>query len=417
MTAQLEVIAGPDTGRSFAIEPGQTLVVGRGWRTGIRLRDHEVSRVHCVLRLAGGRFCLTDIGSNSGTLVNGRAIASHDLAPGDTIQIGRTTLRLSLIDVHNRATVLPLCRCGAKAMEPCEMLPDHSPATAGPLTGRAVSHYKVLSLLARGQSRMVYKARDERDGKIVAFKVFGREHSESPECFDRFIGAVRAVVGLRHENLVQVYAGAGEPQSLCWVAMEYVDGESLTQVIRRIGPANMLDWRYALNIAVHIARALEFAHCRQIIHCNVSPANILVHRVDNIAKLKWPIMARATEGMLSCQATQPGEPLPDLRFMPPEQTFGEVRLDTRSDIYSLGATLYAMLTGRPPLQGYSHTDTINQIRYGEPVKPKKYQLAIWEPFQDVVMAMMAKRPEDRFDTATGLLHQLEQVAKFQGIKI
>jgi serine/threonine protein kinase len=100
-----------------------------------------------------------------------------------------------------------------------------------------------------------------------------------------------------------------------------------------------------------------------------------------------------------------------------ERTVGEDRLDDRSDIYSLGATLYAMRTGRPPLQGHSHTFTINQIRYVEPVKPKKYQLGIWEPFQDVVMAMIAKRPEDRFQMATDLLRQLDQQARFQGIKI
>ena len=88
MIGQLEVIAGPDVGRSFVIEPGQSLVIGRGWRTGTRLRDDNVARVHCVLNVSGGRFCLTNISSNSGTLVNGCTITSHDLVPGDMIRIG-----------------------------------------------------------------------------------------------------------------------------------------------------------------------------------------------------------------------------------------------------------------------------------------------------------------------------------------
>jgi serine/threonine-protein kinase len=217
--------------------------------------------------------------------------------------------------------------------------------------------------------------------------------------------------------MVQVYAGAGNPQSLCWVAMEHVDGESLTQVIRRIGPANMLDWRSTLSVAVHIARVLEFAHKSHIIHGNITPANILVRQVDNVAKLNYMIRAKVSDGTPSRQGTRPGEPLGDFRFMPPERSFGEERLDARSDIYSLGATLYAMLAGRPPCQGRFQSEVASPIRDLEPIKPKKYQLAIWEPFQDIVMTMLAECPDDRFQTATDLLRQLDQVARYQGITI
>jgi len=251
----------------------------------------------------------------------------------------------------------------------------------------------------------------------VAFKVLGPEYSHSAEGFRRFSRVVQTVVGLRHENLVGVYAAAGKSQSLCWIAMEYVDGESLTEVILRIGPANMLDWRYTLRVAAHVARALELAHQRHIIHRNITPANILIRKVDNLAKLNDLILAKATEGMLSRQVTRPGELLGDLRYMPPERTLDEQRLDARSDIYSLGATLYALLTGRPPLEGHSITDTIARIRYVEPVKPRKYQLAIPELFQDLVLTMLAKRPQDRFQTATDLLSRLAQTAKDQGISI
>jgi serine/threonine-protein kinase len=199
--------------------------------------------------------------------------------------------------------------------------------------------------------------------------------------------------------------------------MEYVDGESLTQVVRRLGPANMLDWRYTLSIAVHIARVLDFAHKRHMIHGNITPANILVRRADNVAKLNYMVLAKASDGMPSRQLMRPGEMRGDSRFMPPERSLGEEQLDARSDIYSLGATLYAMLAGRPPVQGRLHTDVTSQIRDLEPIKPRKYQLAIWEPFQDIVMTMLAECPEDRFQTATDLLRQLEQVAKYQGIKI
>jgi hypothetical protein len=180
MIGRLQVIAGPDAGRSFVLKPGQTLVVGRGPMTGTRLCDGTVSTLHCIIKVAGGRLCLTDTGSTLGTLVNGRAISIHDLACGDVIQIGRTTLRLVLAHVHDRAMAQGDGRRDVRAIDPPEWLPDDSPATTGPLTGQAVSHYQVLSLLAPGQSRMVYKARDKRNGKIVVFKALGQECSHRP---------------------------------------------------------------------------------------------------------------------------------------------------------------------------------------------------------------------------------------------
>jgi serine/threonine-protein kinase len=302
-------------------------------------------------------------------------------------------------------------------MLPHQLLPNHSPAAAGPLTGQAFSQYKILSLLAPGQSERVYKALDEHNGKVVVFKVLGQEYSHNAACFREFIRALRTVVGLRHENFVQVYAGAGNPGSLCWVVMEYVDGETLTQVIKRNGPANMLDWRSTLNIAVHVAHALEFAHSKNIFHCNISPVSILVRRLGDVAKLNYLILAKATQGMQSGHFAPPQGLLDDLRFMPPERTYDQGQLDARSDIYSLGATLYATLTGRPPFQANSHAELINQIRHVDPVKPRDYQLAICRSFQDVVMTMLAKRPDDRFQIATDLLRQLDQVARLQGIKI
>jgi len=215
---------------------------------------------------------------------------------------------------------------------------------------------------------------------------------------------------------VEIY-GAGKTGQYCWTAMEFVEGESLAQVIQRIGVAGLLDWRDAVRVAIHVARALEYAQERQIIHRNITPNNILVRSSDKLTKLADMMLAKALEGTLAETITRPGELIGDISYMSPERTKGSLaEVDGRSDVYSLGATLYALLTGRPPFVGDSLTDTVRKIRQAEPEKPKKYQLSIPDQFEGVVLKMLAKRPEDRYQTAAELLKELERVAKFQGVK-
>ena len=113
------------------------------------------------------------------------------------------------------------------------------------------------------------------DGQTVAFKVLQPEFSRNEEDMQRFIRGMKTALPLRHPNLITLYK-AGKTGVYCWMAMEYVEGESMTQVIQRIGVAGMLDWRYGYRVAVHIARALEYAHGQSIIHRNVTPTNILL---------------------------------------------------------------------------------------------------------------------------------------------
>jgi serine/threonine protein kinase len=134
----------------------------------------------------------------------------------------------------------------------------------------------------------------------------------------------------------------------CWVAMEYIAGENMTEVIDRIGVAGMLDWRYAFKVAVHVARALDYAHGKQIIHRNVAPKNILLETPTKTVKLGDLMLAKTLEGSLAQKITKPGEVVGDVAYMSPERTRGTDDVDGRSDLYGLGATVYALLTGRPP---------------------------------------------------------------------
>jgi serine/threonine protein kinase len=408
MFGSLIVVAGPDQGRTFKVEEGQTLVVGRGQNTETRLRDPHVSRTHCQVEFASGRVQLRDAGSAAGTWVNNQRVTDRELRPGDVIRIGDTQIRFQFEEVGEESTRVPV------AAVPRPAPPAGRPMTE--LTGTTLSHYEVGPGLAKGRTGFVFMARDTNDNKTVALKVLSSEYSSNEEEMQRFVRAMKTVLPLRHPNLVTLY-NAGKTKPYCWVAMEYVEGESCTQVIHRIGTAGMLDWRNALRVAIHVARALEFAEQHGIIHRNITPTNILVRSSDKVAKLGDLLLAKALEGQLAEQITRPGELVGEVSYMSPERTRSSAELDSRSDIYSLGATVYALLTGRPPCEGGSLLETITKIRQVEPAKPKKFQLAIPDLFEGTVMRMLAKRPEDRFQKATDLLRDLERVAKFQGISV
>lgn len=410
MGMQLTVIAGPDKGRSFDVASGEKLQIGRSQSTQTRLIDPHVSRMHCELEVQGDRVVLVDAKSAAGTFVNGKRVTQQVLRHGDIVQVGDTQLLFQDDEASDQST-----------------LPPHSfqakpaPAAGGAasvesLAGQKLSRYEIGAIIAKGQSGVVFRARDTESEQVVAFKVLRPDFSQNEQDMQRFVRAMKTVMPLRHPNLVQLY-NAGRTGPYCWMAMEFVDGESLTRVIHRIGIAGMLDWRYGLRVAVHVARALEFASKHQIIHRNVEPANILIRNADKLAKLGDLMLAKALEGTLAQQITRPGELLGEVRYMAPERTRGTADIDGRSDIYGLGATVYGLLTGRPPLEGTSLPDTIMKIRQAEPEKPRKYQLAIPEAFEGTVLRMLAKRPEDRHQTAADLLEDLERVAKFQGVVV
>ncbi len=409
MSPQLQVISGPDTGRVYPLAEGQTLTIGRGETTGTQLRDARVSRLHCQVQVDGGKFMLIHSSASGTTLVNGQSVTNHELRPGEVIRIGDTEMRFLLEGSPAEKTVVT-----APLAAPADQSPKEDDLSG--LVGKSVSHFEVQRILARGVTGMVFQARDTEGNRPVALKVLWPAFSKNEEEMQRFIRAMKTTMPIRHPNLVAIY-NAGKTGPHCWIAMEYVEGESLTQVIERIGTAGMLDWRYAFRVAVHVGRGLEEAHKHQIVHRNITPANILVRTSDKLAKLGDLMLAKALEGTLAVQVTRPGQLVGELAYMSPERTRANETADCRSDIYGLAATVYALLTGRLPFESDSMPDLITKIRQADPVKPKKFQLSVPDLFEGAVLKMLAKRPEDRHQTPTDLLADLERIAKYQAITV
>jgi serine/threonine protein kinase len=364
--------------------------------------------VHCEVELRGKRILITDLESGSGTFVNGKRVTEAELHKGDVVRIGDTQLRVEG-DIASAETLAPSVEIPPRpVLVSADRLHE--------LTGTKLSHYEVGDVIAKGQSGLVFKAYDFKNDRTVAFKVLWPEFSRNDDEMQRFIRAMKTMLPLRHPNLVALY-GAGKTGTYCWIAMEYVEGESLTQLIARLGAAGMLDWKKALRIAADVARALEYAHGLSIIHRNLTPQNVLLAKSPETAKLGDLMLAKAQEGSLAQQITKPGELLGDVRYMSPERTGATTTVDGRSDIYSLGALIYALLTGRPPFEGTTLVETITKIRQAEPVPPKKFQLSIPDAMEGIVLKMLAKRPDDRFQSAADLLKNLERAGKYQGVKI
>ncbi len=230
-----------------------------------------------------------------------------------------------------------------------------------------------------------------------------------------FIRAMKTLMPLKHPHLVAV-RGAGRTAGYCWIATDLIEGESLAQILARFGKGQALSWQLPLRVGSHIARALVFIHHHQILHRDITPTNILIRSADQVALLGDALTAKATEGKQAVCLTRPGEVPGDIRFMSPERTSGGVLpVDARTDLYSLGATLYALCAGRPPLEGSNFIQTVLKIQQEQPAPVRQYQQAVPPAFESLIARLLAKRADDRPASAVELLGQIESLARTLGV--
>lgn len=402
---QLAVVSGPDVGIVFVVSPDRPWQFGRGAECDCVLQDPSISRLQFEIRCENGRPVLIDSESRWGTVVNGQRISRHDLQAGDVIQIGDTQLRWGRESDSAASTIAPARTPEQERAEPPlrAMAPDQ-------LIGQTIDHYRIQHLESRARTGVVFRGTDRDSGTMVAVKIFWPELMQDSSVHERFLQSIRTMQPLRHPNLVVLY-DAGVTDGLCWTASEFVVGESAKQMIQRAGVSGMLDWKSVLRIATDVARALEFAASQNVVHRNITPTNILIRRADGVAKLGDLMLAKALDALGVAKVTRAGDIIGDLPYLSPEQTAGE-RMDARSDLYSLGATVYALLTGRPPCEGLNTAETVLKIQTHRPEPPTKYHLAIPAIFEGVVMRLLAKRPDDRFTSATQLLKELDRVDRY-----
>jgi serine/threonine protein kinase len=400
MSFRLVVLSGADKGKTIRMEPGSTQLIGRGEAATIRLADPAVSRVHFELNVSDAGLFVTDKGSSSGTYINGSKVETMEIKSGAQIQVGDTVMRLeSEIETGQTTMAAPV---------PTAALPLPK------LVGQKLGKFTLNEIIGVGNSGMIFKASEEGSDRVAAVKVLSPQFTSTDEERQRFVRAMKTMLPIKDDHIVNLY-NAGKTGPYCWAAMEHVDGENLAELIERIGIEGMLDWTKVWRVAVDIAMALKTGFEHQVIHRNVTPRNILRRKSDEACLLGDFMLAKALQGTLAQQVTQPGQILGEISYLAPERTRADAEVDTRSDMYGLGATCYALLTGRAPAGGDSMPEIIKNVREIEPEKPKTFQLAVNEMFQDVVMKMIAKDPAQRYQTPLELLKELLRIGKFNNL--
>ncbi len=254
-------------------------------------------------------------------------------------------------------------------------------------TSVQIPGYEIVSFLGKGAMGTVYKARQLGIDRLVALKLIHPDVTSQRDFVPRFLREARTVGMLRHENIVIAHE-LGQTGDVCYLAMELLDGENCQAVLGREG---RLGERLALRIVLQVARALQHAHERGVVHRDVKPANIMITKAG-VAKLCDFGLARAVESgnTLTKTGVCMGTPL----YMAPEQG-GEI-VDIRGDIYSLGATLYHMLIGRPPFDGPSMMAILMKHVMQPVPPPRRERPELSEAVDQIVLRALAKRPEERY---------------------
>jgi serine/threonine-protein kinase len=261
--------------------------------------------------------------------------------------------------------------------------------------------YEILEEIGRGGMAVVYRARCHRLNRYVAVKILKEELSRDEDFRRRFHAESQAVAMLSHPNIVAVY-DVNHSGDADYIVMELIDGLTLKQYMQQRGA---LSWREALHFATQIAKALEHAHSRGIVHRDIKPHNIMILKDGSVKVADFGI-ARLS----SSQNTLTREALGSVHYISPEQAKG-AQVDARSDLYSLGVVIYEMLTGKPPYDGESPVAIAIQHINATPVPPRQLNPSIPLGLQQITLHAMCSELGARYTSATAMIEDLEALRK------
>lgn len=262
--------------------------------------------------------------------------------------------------------------------------------------------YRIVREIGRGGMAIVYEAIEDSTGLHVALKVLPRDQMQDELLVKRFKAEARAAMHLQHANVVNVL-DSDETDGFLYIAMEFIDGIDVLELVRRKGVVSV---KRSIDIIRQVTQALQHAHERNIVHRDIKPSNLLIDRTG-IVKLADMGLARSLTSSEKSGLTREGTTVGTIDYMSPEQTRDSHSADCRSDIYSLGATWYHMLTGQPM---FPEGDLINRIsaHATQPAPdPREFTPDIPDAVVAVMHRMVEKDPDDRYQTAAEFLHELK----------
>ena len=257
--------------------------------------------------------------------------------------------------------------------------------------------YEIIDSVGSGGMADVYKAKDERLNRFVAIKVLKPEYSSDKSFVNKFRGEAQSVAGLSHPNIVNVY-DVGDDGGLHYIVMELVEGITLKRFIERKGK---LEVKEAVGITIQIAQGMEAAHDNHIIHRDIKPQNIIISRDGKVKVTDFGIAKASNSNTITSNA------MGSVHYLSPEQARGGYS-DEKSDIYSLGVTLYEMLSGKVPFAGDNNVSVAMLHIQGEAMPLRELEENIPLSVDRIVQKCMQKRPERRYHSASDLIVDLKR---------
>lgn len=276
------------------------------------------------------------------------------------------------------------------------------------MIGKTVSHFQILSKLGEGGMGVVYKALDTTLDRHVAIKFLPPQLKSDKEAKKRFVNEAKAASALNHSNIAVIHEIDETPEGQMFIVMACYDGHTLKDKLED-GPLQVEE---AIDIGIQAAEGLSKAHEAGIVHRDIKPANILMTS-DGVAKIVDFGLAKLSS---MTKVTKTGMTVGTVAYMSPEQASGQ-DVDARTDIFSLGATLYELLTGHLPFPGDHEAAVLYGIMNSDPKPMSEYRRDIPEALQSVIQRALHKKTSERYQTAIDLKDELEQVeSELVGVK-
>lgn len=260
--------------------------------------------------------------------------------------------------------------------------------------------FEILEQIARGGMGIVFKAKQAGVDRTVALKLITAGQFANEDALQRFQIEAKSAGNLNHPNIVPIY-DYGTHDGQPYLAMAYIEGGSLMDRLRD-GP---LPPREAAGLTVQIAEAMQHAHDRDIIHRDLKPQNILLDGDGQPRITDFGLAKHLDDGS---QQTQPGEVMGTPAYMSPEQARGDTRVGPPADVYSIGATLYCLVTGRPPFQAATTLETLSQVKNRTPVSPREINPDVDVDIETICLKCLEKEPDKRYDSAGALAEDLRR---------